>query len=159
MSRDKNFYSQFVGPTLQEALEKVAALNAQRMSLVEEIDLARGLLVKNLEFIKMLEDSEVTEGSGSSKALSADTRHKMYGVIRNNVQFVAQLISSQAKITALMQVNFTPGQLQWLIEQLTDLLKTEVKDEAVIKSVMDKFALIRIPDQPGANPRVSITID
>lgn len=147
------FYSKRVGPTLKERLDELAAEPpSKRKSLLEELDIAKAMLVDALAMYERVHTGDLSEKSNVSHKMAVQ-KH-----VADAMDLTSRLVGQIAKCDALSPDTFNLQQLHYIEIQMSRILDKAFGDDPRIVGVMLEFKNLQLPVEPE-RPKFNLVID
>lgn len=138
----RGYYSQNAGPRLRQVLEELrTAPPEERMSLADEIDLARMLTERH---VRIFEATCV--GEQSDKA-SDELKAAAIAGLRRALSHVSDMVTKAAKVRALHDGTVDAEGVDYIVAQVVKIVEDEIrdKDPSMADRVVARMEQIRLP--------------
>lgn len=132
----KAIYDTYAGPTLRGLLSKVAEMDGDRVTLEQEIDLARATLLRAVNYWSVALEAK-TE---SAMALQLDSE----ALIREGLDIVQKLVASEAKIRLIKKGAIELNTVQWMVGEISRIIQDKLPDGAS-KDLIEAISRIELP--------------
>ncbi len=138
---DLNVYARNAGPTLSGLLSKAAEMGTRRLSLDDEIDLARAMVMRACAYWNAaLENKDSLE---NPEALTLQCER----LVSDAVETVVSIVHQAAKIRMMDEGAVQLSSVGWVIGEVTKVIEDEVRSVApdLADKITDKISKIQLP--------------
>lgn len=168
LSRKKlaNYYSKHAGRSLKSLLEEVASQpDDERLSLAEEIDVARINTARALQFFEKIvlnEDFRDKDGNqveiGPEKMLQL--KSTCSNAVKQGLDQVASLVQAMAKVEALKQDKISVHNIKWIVARIMRLIEEEVEpvNSECAKRLCNRISDLKLLEGDSTNAKVVLSI-
>jgi hypothetical protein len=156
-SRLANYYSKFATGKLRDKLEAMEAENEKRMTLYDEIDVARVICERAVSQYDAIVEEDVLKGQigdGERRKLQASATKNL----RDAIDHVSGLVAQMAKIERLSEDTLHAGNVQFILHHVTKILAEEVEELPGGKAIIDRVTQ-RVQSIPILEEKVVISVD
>lgn len=139
-------YSRHAGAKLKTILQQLQEDRPdERLSLEDEVDLARATTLRSIKLWEAAEESDNDEARGLATAL-----------VRDSINHVSNVVKNAAQVSALTKQTIKVGDVGYVIAQVTRILEDELGGSDAGKLVLDRitkrFDELRLPEHEEAPP-------
>lgn len=121
----KSIYSQKVKGKLKDLLEEAHEQSSdERIDLSAEVDVMRTVATQAVQIFQIACFPE--EGD---KRLSEETKLAAFSMVQNTLKEVGALVEKCAKVAALSETILNPNQVQFVFDQLSNILRRNLEEE------------------------------
>ena len=132
-------YLKNAGPTLSGLLSKAAELAHRRISLEEEVDLARSLVMRACEYWSLALDHQNA---------SDELRMQCERVVRDAIDTVTKTVVAAAKVRLMDQGAIQLSSVQWVMAEVTKAIEEEIRDQSpeMADALVGRIGKIKLPE-------------
>lgn len=138
-------YSENAGPTLMGLMSKAAALDAKRLNLDEEIDLARALTMRLCAMLGAAVEAQKDRAPGELDELVCVVQE----TVRTALKTVQDLVVSAAKVRILDHGAIQLTSVSWVVGEVTraidEVVRARCGDE-VADGLVARIGKIKLPE-------------
>lgn len=151
-NRVNSFYRDRLGVKLKDMLGELEnSPPDERLSLLQEIDVARLLVNDALELFSEAVDAD------QSRPDVVTIRMQASAIVRNCLDQVSKLVQAYAKAEALAPGKLTAVQMQFLMNAITRAINEVFQDDPRVSTVMDLIDKIKLPN--ADRPIVQLSLE
>lgn len=137
-----SIYNRNAGPTLMGLMSKAKAMGADRVSLNEEIDLARSLLIRATEmYSTALDDGKTPE----------ELKLVIESHVRDGIDCVSDVVTKASKVRELNEAMMSGEVVSWIVAEVTQVIESKVRmvSDELADQVVAALQAIELPHGAG----------
>lgn len=138
---DLSIYLRNAGPTISGLMSKAAEMSGRRISLDDEIDVMRSLVMRAISYWNAALENKDAVSDPDALALQCER------LVQDSVDAVVRTVQAAAKVRLMDEGAIQLSSVSWVIGEVTKIIDQEIREQSpeLAERIVEKIGEVKLP--------------